>query len=274
MNQQDQLILKEKLSQEYNQLHEQYIEIMQRMFPEKLGSAYERFLNDHKDYKNDGNFLDIVWDIEKDEYEKKNYYHSTHIMDLFYDYVYGNEAGLNNQEQDFIKKFEQIIQAKYWLDNRTNELEDTEILHFDNQSIIITDPCYVFSKDWLEKDWTKLLKTYIYHSTLIGDVTTTFYERNNIDLNKDFLKIFAQPKLGTCTADAGLIGVFNLNEVLEYNNKDFNQQYLNSKFLVMKIDKFTGTVQIKIAFDFINYEFFYYVEGLGNINFIGIMTSF
>ena len=272
MNLQEQLALKEKLNKEYNQLHNQYLEIMQRLFPEYLKSPYERFLYDHQDYNKDGNFLDIVWDIQKDEYEKENYNHPTHIMNLFYDYVYTDKQGLNEDEKVLIRKFEKIISAKYCLNNQTNDLEDTKILHFDNKDIIITDPCYVFEKDWQE-DCSNKLDNYIYHSTLIGDVTTTIYQRNNIDMNKNFLKIFAQPKLGTCTADAGLIGVFDLNEVLEYD-PNFANNYLSKMWCVARINNFTGTVQIKIAFDFINYEFFYYVEGLGNINFIGIMTGF
>jgi len=272
MNKLEQFILKEKLNTEYNQLHSQYIEIMQRLFPEYLKTPYERFLYNHKEYNNDGNFLDIVWDIQKDEYEKENYNHPTHIMNLFYDYVYNDKTGLNVDEKEFIKKFEKIINAKCRLNNQDNDLEDTKILHFDNKDIVITDPCYVFEKDWHE-DCSNKLNNYIYHSTLIGDVTTTIYKiDNNIDINKDFLKIFAQPQLGTCTADAGLIGVFDLNEVLQYD-PNFSTKYLSKAWCVARINNFTGTVQIKIAFDFINYEFFYYVEGLGNINFIGVMTS-
>ena len=274
MNKQEQLILKEKIINDYNQLYDSYINIMKRLFPEQLGSPYERFLNDHKDYVNDGNVLDIIWDIQREEYETTSYYQPTHIMNLFYDYVYQYKEGLNEDEKQLIKKFEQILRAKFWLNNHTDELKDTDILTFNNQNIIITDPCYVFSKDWLDKDWTKLLNNYIYHSTLIGDVTTTFYKNDiNIDMNKDFLKLFQQPELGTCTADAGLIGVFKLDDVLGYDS-NFKDNYLSKDFLVMQINNFTGTVQIKVAFDFSNYEFFYYVEGLGNINFIGLMTSF
>lgn len=260
-----------KVNNDYDIAYPRYINIINRLFPEKLKTPYERFLYDNKDASLEDIDIDILWEIEREEYENYSYINPIEIMNLFYDYIYTNKPGLNKEEQQFIKYFDHILRVRNQLKNpMQSDLYNTQILTFNNETIIITDPAYVFSKDW-DKNWTNLLNKYIYHSTLIGDVVSTFYNTKmqpNFQWNNPTYK-----KLGTCTADAGLIGVFPLNDVLEYNNKDFNQRYLNTK-LVMQIDNFSGTVQIKTIFDIISYDIFFYVEGIGNIDFIGYATSF
>ena len=97
-------------------------------------------------------------------------------------------------------------------------------MRFDGD-IIITDPCYV-AKD---NDWdhvfneTNLKKlgftNYIWESTIYGDWSCTTV-RINPDNSKE--------KIGKFCADAGLVGVFLLSEVLKYNpeyNYIINQIY-------------------------------------------------
>ena len=255
-----------KVNNDYDIAYSRYINIMNRFFPEKLKTPYERFLYDNPNTSSD--YINILWEIEREEYENYSYLNPTEIMNLFYDYIYTDKSGLSKEEKQFIKYFNKILQVRNSLNSP--DLLDTNILTFNDESIIITDPCYVFSKDW-DKDWTNLMSNYIYHSTLIGDVVSTFYNTKmqpNFQWHDNNYK-----KLGTCTADAGLIGVFSLDKILKYNNEDFNNKYLNTK-LVMQIDNFTGTVQIKTTFDIFEYRILFYVEGIGNINFIGYATSF
>lgn len=110
---------------------------------------------------------------------------------------------------------------------------------------------------------------FIYHSTLIGDWSATVFETQETNI-QDFLAKNERKHLGKFCADAGLVGVFDLQEILNYDGNF--AKFLEKDFLVAQINNFTGTVQIKV--DYIDNDFVAYVEGKGNVNFYGIQTGF
>lgn len=147
-----------------------------------------------------------------------------------------------------------------------------------NKTIIITDPCYIINKNKTEKnpyqfpwvaglaeklgkkayselvnnyrnwenehdDWKKCaygenmealgITNYLTNSTIYGDWSCTTYEETT------------HKKLGNFCADAGLVSVFILDEVLQYN-PDFEQWIKNHPWCVTTIENFSGTVDIEV----------------------------
>lgn len=129
-------------------------------------------------------------------------------------------------------------------------------------NIIITDPCYIINDenddDWdlcdYGRDLDQLgLSTYICRDTIYGDWSCTVF---NTDTDRE---------IGKFCADAGMVAVFLLDEVLKYNPK-FN--YHNERpWTTTIIKNFEGDVSI----DVIGEEVF--VIGKGNINFKSTQTG-
>ena len=92
--------------------------------------------------------------------------------------------------------------------------------------IIITDPCYICKNG----DWSKCgygdnmgrlgIKNYICRDTIYGDWSCTTF-------NSD-----TKEPIGEFCADAGLVAVFLLDEVLKYNPDSHEQDY---KFQNMRL---------------------------------------
>jgi len=131
--------------------------------------------------------------------------------------------------------------------------------------IIITDPCYIIkdnTNDWelcqYGKEMQLLgLKNWITNSTLYGDWSCTTYNADTED------------PLGQFCADAGLVGVFLLDEVLKYN-KDYKKEI--DQYAVTLLKDFNGIVKIvKVSYDH-KYEEIR-VVGKGNINFYTMQVS-
>ena len=89
----------------------------------------------------------------------------------------------------------------------------------ENKTIIITDPCYIIKND---EDWDNCeygdymdvlegITNYESSNTIYGDWSCTIYE-GDIEQHSDNNK-----KLGNFCADAGMVAVFELDEVLKYN---------------------------------------------------------
>ena len=106
--------------------------------------------------------------------------------------------------------------------------------------IIITDPCYVVQND---EDWDKYrygedmsdlgIKHYIVRDTLYGDWSCTTFDSNT-----------KQP-IGEFCADAGMVGVFLLDEVLKYN-PDFDY-HINRPWTTTLIRNFKGAVSFQVV---------------------------
>lgn len=134
---------------------------------------------------------------------------------------------------------------------------DSEEVEF-NGDILITDPCYIIKEN--TDDWKKTeygqdmsvlgLKTFITHDTIFGDWSC-------ITFNTDTKKT-----LGQFCADAGLVGVFLLDEVLKYN-PSFDC-HLNKPWTTTWIKNFKGTVQIVVKENGKSYDrYSVYVIGNG-----------
>ena len=101
--------------------------------------------------------------------------------------------------------------------------------------IIITDPCYfIKDEDWENSDYGQELdrlgfENYFCENTLYGDWICGTYrlgdytdpisiiDAMNIIFSEGWTINMESPKLGEFTADAGLVGVFLLDEVRKYN---------------------------------------------------------
>lgn len=128
--------------------------------------------------------------------------------------------------------------------------------------IIITDPCYIFR----DEDWDKYCNnfnssfikelgftSYIWEDTIYGDWSCTTFEKGT------------RKKLGTFCADAGLVGVFLLDEVLKYNPKfDY---HINNPYTCTLIKNFDGDIEYDSSNDKAK------IIGSGNINFYTKQTA-
>lgn len=162
--------------------------------------------------------------------------------------------------------------------------------------IIITDPCYIITrdKDQHRKDWElceygdameKLgIKTYFTENTLYGDWSCTTYEFTCAEDVKKFMHGPQESKskikkavIGEFCADAGLVSVFLLDEVLKYN-PDFNG-HTERPWSTTLIKNFEGNVYTETSQDSYVYneetftEPILHVVGIGNINFVTKQTG-
>lgn len=106
--------------------------------------------------------------------------------------------------------------------------------------IIITDPCYIikdedwsiFCNDYYESIREDFIPGSIIRDTIYGDWSCTTFDKNT------------KKVLGNFCADSGLVGVFNLNEVLKYNpNYNDLNEYPHT---VTLIKDFKGKVYFNI----------------------------
>lgn len=132
-------------------------------------------------------------------------------------------------------------------------------------TIIITDPCYVIREeneltgdDWCACEYgdnmEKLgIKNYLTSDTEYGDWGCTTYKDNG-------------DEIGEFCADAGLVSVFLLDEVREYN-PNIDEWIETHPWCVTTIKNFDGDVDITHRNDEVS------VVGKGNVNFFTSQTS-
>lgn len=132
-------------------------------------------------------------------------------------------------------------------------------MRFDGD-IIITDPCYIINEennngdDWEKCDYGEFMEAlgftkYLSSSTIWGDWTCAVY---NTDTGE---------KIGEFCADAGMVAVFPLKDILKYNpNFDY---HIKKPWTTTLIKNFCG--EIDIVMNESNEEI--EVIGKGNINF-------
>lgn len=146
--------------------------------------------------------------------------------------------------------------------------------------IIITDPCYIIrDKDELtEDDWQACdygenmealgIKNYLCRNTIYGDWSCTTFRTENDEV------------LGEFCADAGLVAVFLLDEVLKYNpNFDYHTE---RPWTTTLIKDFDGDIELSVVpFTYIDEDTNEECEdsevrvvGTGNINFYTTQTGF
>jgi hypothetical protein len=148
--------------------------------------------------------------------------------------------------------------------------------------IIITDPCYIiknYNPEWSfceygDKMEVLGINTYLTSATLYGDWSCTTYKKENSEV------------LGHFCADAGLVSVFLLEEVLKYN--PFFNYHITKPHTTTLIKDFDGEVEICIMSptmfkgdevkifeddELEDDDNFVSVIGTGNINFITRQTG-
>lgn len=124
---------------------------------------------------------------------------------------------------------------------------DSEPMEFDGD-IIITDPCYIIrakhhgTEPLTKDDWDSCcygekmevlgIKKYMTRDTLYGDWSCTTFNTDT------------EEPIGEFCADAGLVSVFDLAEVLSYN-PDFDY-HTERKWTTTLIKNFKGTVQFVV----------------------------
>lgn len=145
--------------------------------------------------------------------------------------------------------------------------------------IIITDPCYICK----DGDWHRCncgdnmeilgINTYICRDTIYGDWSCTTFDSDTKEC------------IGEFCADAGMVAVFLLDEVLKYN-PDFDY-HIKRPWTTTFIKDFDGEVNFKVVHTEGKYEEDteywnkgdkwendeVHVIGKGNINFVGRQTG-
>lgn len=155
-------------------------------------------------------------------------------------------------------------------------------------TIVITDPCYIDTKDY--KIWDgkgvdiytgnglgKLgFTNYIWRDTLYGDWSCTTFkiEDDYVNIKTSELKAEnIEGSIGRFCADAGLVGVFLLDEILAFN-PDFKapvNEYGCEWATV--IENFDGDIQYEVNHTKSGGEEAQ-IRGTGNINFVTRQTGF
>ena len=129
---------------------------------------------------------------------------------------------------------------------------DSEPVEFDGD-IIITDPCYIVKrgdKDADEDDWDRCdygysmeelgISHYMARNTMYGDWSCTTF-------NSD-----TKEPIGEFCADVGMVAVFLLDEVLEYN-PEFDY-HINRPWTTTLVKNFKGSVQFVVTEETGEYE--------------------
>lgn len=127
--------------------------------------------------------------------------------------------------------------------------EPSETVHFDGD-IIITDPCYIIraphngTTPITDDDWHACsygydmevlgIKNYITRDTIYGDWSCTTY-------NSD-----TKESIGSFCADAGLVSVLALDEVLKYN--PYFNYHEEKNWTTTLIENFKGDVYIDVVY--------------------------
>lgn len=146
--------------------------------------------------------------------------------------------------------------------------------------IIITDPCYIIRKEneLTEDDWWACdygenmeelgIRNYLCRNTIYGDWSCTTFRTENDEV------------LGEFCADAGLVAVFLLDEVLKYNpNFDYHTKRTWTTTLIKDFD---GDIELSVVpFTYIDEDTNEECEdrevrviGTGNINFYTTQIGF
>lgn len=158
-------------------------------------------------------------------------------------------------------------------------------------TIIITDPCYVIKEDIVGErvynDWEKCkygenmealgISHYICRSTIYGDWSCTTYKitEDPYKVIDNFVEASEKgedygvncSKLGNFCADAGLVAVFNLDEVRKYN-PDIDEWIASHDWCVTVIPDFKGRVDY-----YVDRQGAAHIVGIGNINFFTDQTG-
>jgi hypothetical protein len=153
-----------------------------------------------------------------------------------------------------------------------------------NETIVITDPCYfentkpLLSKSTIYGDWgctvfrgtkdevnrniNEIRKSY-------DDIRKKYKKKKKISQENKLIEaeFDKKYKLGDFCADAGLVAVFLLKDILK-DKSDECKENLKKEWIRTIIEDFTGEVEYEI-----DGEDKAHIVGIGNVNFYTIQTS-
>lgn len=165
--------------------------------------------------------------------------------------VYGDLKGFDGEEEvkEFCDEMSDRIQVykrkvaypEYYL--TYDKYLDSEPLEFDGD-IIITDPSYVIIQDRYMDDWAKCECGY--NMKALGFDPDRFMTRDTLygDWECTVFDVDRHKPIGKFSADAGLVGVFYLDDVLAYNPQfDY---HIKKPWTTTLIRDFKGTVQFVV----------------------------
>jgi len=121
---------------------------------------------------------------------------------------------------------------------------DSEPMEFDGD-IIITDPCYfIKDEDWGRSDYGEDVEElglihYMARDTIYGDWSCSVFDAESKEV------------IGRFCADAGMVAVVSLDEVLKYN-PEFNY-HIEKEWTTALIKDFKGIVQFEVK----HYSYFF-----------------
>lgn len=246
------------------------------LLPSEVEQAITYILKEAKDgYAVEGDMMPF-WGI----IDNRNKYYETDEMRAKF------LASLFNAAEGLRSRYRRIFDLSRTYDRYL----DSEPVEFDGD-IIITDPCYILKDgdseddDWKTCEWGDNMEAlginhYMTRDTLYGDWSCTTFDTDT------------KKPIGQFCADAGLVSVFLLDEVLKYN-PDFNY-HIERPWTTTLIKNFKGSVQFVVKREEGEYEkdteFWkagdkwvdYAVEVIGHgvnkvtgeaINFVGKQTS-
>lgn len=285
MTKEELLQIYDKVSAERKALLPKYQELLKKCFPDKVVDftgwseleIYKKVQNIHEE---DDEIVKVFYDMAKETGELKGVRYKGNInpessLDCLFDMdtcrymLWDDDKGFEYIE--FFRNFSRICSAyglaKSLLESDSDAYyKDTETLHFENKNILITDPCYICKDD----DWSvcgygynfeKLgIKSYVTRSTIYGDWSCTV---RNLDTDED---------IGMFCADAGLVSVFDMEEVCNYN-REIDEWIGSHNWCATVIKNFTGDVTIRVGFDEKYYDFYCYVDGVGSTNFYSYQSG-
>ena len=165
----------------------------------------------------------------------------------YYDFLNIDKNKFDNDVRMF-EEYERLLRDR----NMYNRYVDSEPMHFDGD-VVITDPCYILKDgdshidDWEACDYGDNMealgiKTYMTRDTLYGDWSCTTF-------NSD-----TKESIGSFCADAGLVSVFLLNEIMEYNPSFYASHFENRNWTATLIRDFKGEIQFVVEQETGTYE--------------------
>lgn len=146
-------------------------------------------------------------------------------------------------------------------------------------NVIITDPCYVVKdEDWVKCEYGERLDklgftNYISESTIYGDWSCTTFAMPIEDLkdvidNPDSIEGKEYSAIGNFCADAGMVCVLSMSEVIKYN-PEFPKWIETHPRCVTMVPGFDGVIDYYVDS---NKEA--HIYGIGNVNFYTTQTGF
>lgn len=206
------------------------------------------------------------WELYKDEPKIKYIKKDREFLMNFNKYIeFLNYHELLISDNDYVN-----YKQYYICDKGIDIYIDTDTIHFEHEDIVITDPCYVLNNnEGHNNDWDKC--NYSKEMEKLGSFTKGKYVTADTifgDWSCDTVDSDTGKVIGQFCADAGLVSVFSLKEIKEYN-PDYNPY--EKPWCATVIKDFTGDICLKTKFNKESIEFERYVEGKGSVNFIGGM---